>query len=197
MQQKNIDLNELLAENRNRLRRMVQVRMDRRLQGRVDASDVIQEAYLEASERLEEYERNPKMPPFLWLRFITGQRLLRIHREHFGVQARDPRREISLLQGAVPEVTSAALAAQLVGRHTSPSQAAARAETKLLLQESLNSLAEMDREILALRHTEQLTSSEIAIVLNISDSAARKRYIRALRKLQSLMANIPGLDHSS
>ena len=189
-----INLSTLLSENRGRLHRMVQLRMDRRLQGRVDASDIIQEAYLEATERLDEYERNPNLTPFLWLRFITAQRLLRIHRQHFGVQARDPRREISLFQGAMPEVTSAALAAQLIGRQTSPSQAAVRAETKLKLQEALNSLAEMDREILALRHTEQLTSTEIADVLGISDSAARKRYVRALRKLKSTTDKMPGLE---
>ena len=191
-----IQLGTLLSENRSRLHRMVQLRMDRRLQGRVDASDVIQEAYVEATERLAEYERDPKMPPFLWLRFITAQRLLRIHRSHFGVQARDPRREISLFAGNMPEATSAALAAQLIGQQTSPSQAAMRAETRLQLQEALNALGEIDREVLALKHSEQLTSGEIAVVLDISESAARKRYIRALRKLKTITAKIPGLERA-
>ena len=189
------DLSDLLAQNRSRLIRMVRLRLDRRLQGRVDASDVIQEAYLEATERLEEYEKNPKkMPPFLWLRFITAQRLTRVHRQHLGVKARDPRREVSLVGGATPEATSAVLAAQLIGQFTSPSGAAARAETKLQLQEALNSLKDIDREILALKHTEQLTSPEIAVLLGVTESAARKRYIRALRKLKAIVDRIPGME---
>ena len=192
-----LNLNELLTENRNRLHRMVHLRMDRRLQGRIDASDVIQESFLEATERLNEYRQNPKMPPFLWLRFITAQRLARIHREHLGVQARDPRREISLCNGATPEATSAALAAQLVGHVTSPSGNAVKAEMKLQLQEALNTLGENDREIIALKHSEQLSSREIAVVLEITESTARKRYIRALHKLRKIMSAIPGLDLSA
>ena len=188
-----LDLSQLLENNRNRLYRMVQLRMDRRLQGRVDASDIIQEAYLEATERLPEYERNPKLPPFLWLRFITAQRLLRIHRRHFGVQARDPRKEVGLFAG-VPEATSAALAAQLIGHQTSPSQAAIRAEVRMKLQAAINQLREKDREILAMRHSEQLTSREIAVILELTESAARKRYIRALRNLKSIVSGIPDLD---
>ena len=141
---------ELLARHRDRLRRMVAMRLDRRLQGRVDASDVIQDAMLEASRRLAEYRQDPTMPFFLWLRYITGQRLLEQHRRHLGAQGRDAGREISLYRGAMPETTTAALAAQLLGRHTSPSQAAQRAERKIRLQESLNSLDPLDREILAL-----------------------------------------------
>ena len=115
---------ELLARYRDRLRRMVALRLDRRLQGRVDPSDVIQEAMLDASRRLAEYRQNPTMPFFLWLRFLTGQRLLEQHRRHLGAQGRDAGREISLYRGAMPEATTAALAAQLLGRLTSPSQAA-------------------------------------------------------------------------
>ena len=192
-----INLSELLSENRTRLRRMIQLRLDRRLQGRVDASDVIQEAYVEATERLEEYEQNAeKMPPFLWLRFITVQRLTRIHRQHLGVQARDPRREVNLITPS-PEATSAAIAAHLVGQFTSPSGAAIKAETKLRLQEALNTLKEGEREILALRHTEQLTSSEVATLLDISQAAAKKRYIRALQKLTEIAEKIPGLEPPS
>ena len=151
---------ELLDRYRDRLRRMVALRLDRRLQGRVDASDVIQEATLEASRRLAEYSQNPTMPFFLWLRFLTGQRLLEQHRRHLGAQGRDAGREISLYRGAMPETTTAALAAQLLGRHTSPSQAAVRAERKIRLQEALNSLEAVDREMLALRHFEQLSNGE-------------------------------------
>src|SRR5262245_10778144 len=97
------ELGELFARNRVRLRRMVQLRMDHRLQGRIDPSDVIQEAYLEATVRYAEYNRNQSMPAFLWLRFITGQKLLVLHRKHLGVGARDVGREVSLHRGALPE----------------------------------------------------------------------------------------------
>ena len=106
----------LLDRHRDRLRRMVALRLDRRLQGRVDASDVVQEASLEAVRRLPEYLKNPKMPFYLWLRFLTGQRLTEQHRIHLGAKARDAGREVALYQGALPASTSAALAAQLLGR---------------------------------------------------------------------------------
>src|SRR5262249_12022548 len=85
----------LLARSRDRLKRLVALRLDRRLQGRVDASDIIQEAHLEATARLREYARDPAMPWFLWLRFLVGQQLLTVHRRHLGAQARDAGREIS------------------------------------------------------------------------------------------------------
>jgi RNA polymerase sigma-70 factor (ECF subfamily) len=183
---------ELLTQHRSRLRRMVALRLDRRLQGRIDASDVVQEAMLDASRRLAEYHRNPAMPFFLWLRFLTGQRILEQHRRHLGAQVRDAGREISLYHGAMPETTTAALAAQLLGRYSSPSHAAQRAERKIRLQESLNSLEPLDREILALRHFEQLSNAEAAEVLGLDKSAASKRYTRALVRLKDILATRPG-----
>jgi RNA polymerase sigma-70 factor (ECF subfamily) len=182
----------LLEKSRDRLRRMVRLRMDHRLQGRVDASDVIQEAFLEAMTRYPEYERNPSMPPFLWLRFITGQKLLVLHRRHLGAQARDAGREVSLYRGALPEATSAALAAQLVGHRSSPSEAAMRAEMKVRVQEALNSMEPLDREALTLRHFEQLSNAETAEVLGIDQSAASKRFIRAVKRLKEILSNLPG-----
>src|SRR2546423_13338373 len=114
----------LLEHHRMRLRRMVALRLDRRLQGRVDASDVIQETFLEASVRLPEYLQQPSMPFFLWLRFLTGQKLVELHRHHLGAQMRDAGREISLYRGSLPGASSAALAAQLLGHDTRPSEAA-------------------------------------------------------------------------
>jgi RNA polymerase sigma-70 factor (ECF subfamily) len=183
---------ELLARHRDRLRRMVAMRMDRRLQGRVDASDIIQEAFQDASQRLAVYRQAPAMPFFLWLRYLTGQRLVEQHRRHLGAQGRDAGREISLYRGAMPETTTAALAAQLLGRHTSPSQAAQRAERKIRLQEALNSLDAIDREILALRHFEHLSNGEVAQVLGLDKSAASKRYARALVRLKDILASMPG-----
>jgi RNA polymerase sigma-70 factor (ECF subfamily) len=185
-------LEELLRQHRPRLRRMIRLRLDRRLQGRVDPSDVIQEAHLEVSRRLAEYLRDPSMPFFLWLRLVAGQKLALAHRQHLGVRARDAGREVSLFSGAMPQATSAALAARLIGRQTSPSQAAARAELKLRLQEALNHMEVIDREVLSLRHFEQLSNAESARVLGISETAACNRYVRALGRLKKILIGLPG-----
>jgi RNA polymerase sigma-70 factor (ECF subfamily) len=182
----------LLVHSRDRLRRMVALRLDHRLQGRVDPSDVIQEAYIDASARLAEYARRPDLPFFLWLRFLTGQRLLRVHRQHLGAEMRDVAREVSLYRGALPEATSAALAAQLLGRDTRPSAAAIRVERRIRLQEALNSMDAIDREVLALRHIEQLTNPEAARVLGLQEAAAAKRYVRALKRLREILDARPG-----
>src|SRR6516164_9758346 len=182
-------LNEVFARHRERLRRMVELRLDRRLQARIDASDVIQEAYVEAFRRLGEYLREPNYPLFLWLRLLVGERLLKLHRHHLGTQMRDARLEVSIYRGALPAASSAALAAQLLGKHTSPTQAAVRAERMLRLQEALNTLDPMDREVLSLRHFEQLTRAETAQVLGIAQAAAAKRYVRALKRLKDTLAD--------
>ncbi len=182
----------LLARHQERLRRMVALRLDHRLQGRIDPSDVIQEAYLEASRRLTDYLQKPTMAFFLWLRFLTGQKLLELHRYHLGAQARDAGREVSLYRGSLPETTSAALAAQLLGHLTRPSEAAMRAETKIRLQEALNRMEPLEREVLALRHFEHLSNAEAAQVLGIQESAASKRYIRALKRLKDILTSKPG-----
>ena len=159
---------------------MVALRLDRRLQGRVDPSDVIQEAYLQAARRLPEYLRELKpMPVFLWLRFLAAQSLQSVHRKHLGVMARDAGREISIHAGRMPQATSAALAAQLLGHDTRASEAAIRAERKLRLEQALNHMDPLDREVLALRHFEQLSNSECARVLGLKDTTATKRYVRA------------------
>jgi RNA polymerase sigma-70 factor (ECF subfamily) len=182
----------LLNRHRERLRRMVALRLDRRLQGRIDASDVIQEAFLEALSRLPEYVQQPPMPFFLWLRFLTGQKVLELHRHHLGTQMRDAGREISLYRGALPTASSVALAAQLLGHDTRPSEVAIRAERKIRLQEALNRMDALDREVLALRHFEQLDNAETAQALGLGESAASKRYIRALKKLKEILTNLPG-----
>ena len=98
----------LLERHRDRLRRLISLRLDQRLQGRVDPSDVIQEAYLDASVRLPDYARSPDLPFFLWLRLLVGQKIIDHHRRHLGAQARDAGREVSLYRGAMPEATTAA-----------------------------------------------------------------------------------------
>jgi RNA polymerase sigma-70 factor (ECF subfamily) len=185
-------VNEIFTRQQARLRRMVELRLDRRLQTRIDASDVIQDAYVEVVRRLDEYLRDPVYPLFLWLRLIVGERLLKLHRHHLGTQMRDAGREVSIYRGALPAATSAALAAQLLGKHTSPTQASVRAERMLRLQEALNTPDPIDREVLSLRHFEELTLAETALTLEIAEPAAAKRYIRALKRLKTVLATMPG-----
>src|SRR3954452_7691124 len=184
----------LFDTHRDRLRRLVRLRLDRRLSGRVDSDDVLQEAYLEARRRLPEYARDPQAMPFhLWLRLVTGQKLIDLHRHHLGARARDAGMEVSLHRGAFPQASSVSLAAQLLGRMTSASRAAIRAEHKLILQEALNGMDVIDREVLTLRHFEHLSNDETALVLGLSKSAASNRYIRALKRLKEILSSIPGL----
>jgi RNA polymerase sigma-70 factor (ECF subfamily) len=186
-------LAELFARHRDQLRRMVRLRMDRRLQGRVDPSDVLQEAQLEVFRRAAEYAADPRLPPFLWLRLITGQRLSALHRRHLGAQRRNAGQEIALHRGPMPQATSLSLAEMLLGRLTSPTQAAQRAEVRLMLQEALNGMDPIDREVLTLRHFEELTNAEVAQVLGLTKTAASNRYIRALERLREILAGVPGL----
>ena len=181
------ELTRWLAEHRERLRRMVSLRLDRRLSGRVDASDVIQEAFVEAALRYRQYKDQREVPPYLWLRFLTGQKLAQTHRKHLGVKARDAGREVSLYRGPMPEASTQALAAHLIGKQTSPTQAAHRAELQLRVQQALNAMAEIDREVLSLRHFEQLSNAESAMLLNLSEAACYKRYARALQKLSAVL----------
>lgn len=177
----------LLEQHRERLKRLVDLRLDNRVRGRVDASDVIQETTIEAYERADEYLADPAVPVFVWLRFLAMQKVQTFHRRHLGTQARDAGREISLDRNPVPAATSAALAARLVGQLTSASHAAIRDEMKLRLEQALNQMDEKDRDVLALRHFEQLSLKETAVVLGLSDKAAGSRYLRALSKLRKAM----------
>ena len=182
---------ELFQHHRDRLRRMVQLRMDWRLQSRLDASDVLQEAFLDVASRLDEYLREPRLAPFLWLRMCVAEELVNIHRRHLGTKRRDAGREVSLQRRAVPEASSAALASLLLGENTSPTEAAVRAERLIAVQEALAALDPIDREVVALRHFEQLSRSETAQVLGIREEAAAKRYIRAIRRLKAILAESP------
>jgi RNA polymerase sigma-70 factor, ECF subfamily len=185
----------LFDAQRDRLRRLIRLRLDRRLSGRVDTDDVLQDAYIEARKRLAEYARDPQGMPFhLWLRLVTGQKLIDLHRRHLGAQARDAGMEVSLHRGAFPQASSVSLAAQLFGRMTSASRAAIRAEHKMILQEALNGTDPIDREVLTLRHFEHLSNDETALVLGLSKSAASNRYIRALKRLKQTLSSIPGMN---
>jgi RNA polymerase sigma-70 factor (ECF subfamily) len=182
----------LVGRSRTRLRRMVAFRLDHRLQGRVDPSDVLQDAYLEAWRDLGSYLDRPEIPFFLWLRGIAGNKLRELHRHHLGTQMRDPRREVSIHGGAMPETTTTAMAAELLGNLTRASEEAVRLELKLRLQEALNAMDPLDREVLALRHFEQLSPVETARVLGIKEKAAGMRYVRALRRLKEILKGLGG-----
>ncbi len=183
---------DLFQRHRERLRRMVELRMDPRLRGRVNASDVLQDGLLDVAQRVDGYLRDPKLPVFLWLRLVVSDRLAKVHQNHLGTRMRDASEEVSLYRDPSPKASAAALALMLLGRQTSPSDAAIRAEQILEVQEAVNALDPIDREIVALRHFEQLTRAETALVLGITEEAGAKRYVRALKKLKTILAAMPG-----
>ncbi len=182
---------ELFSLHRERLWRMVNFRLDPRLHGRVDADDVLQDAYMDAINRIQYYVDDPSTSFFIWLRLIVGQTMINVHRRHLGTQMRDANREISI-QNARARATSETLAAHLLGQFTSPSQAAMRAEISHQLEAALESMSPIDREVLALRHFEELTNSEVAEVLGIQHKAASIRYVRAISRLKSILEEVPG-----
>ncbi len=183
---------QLLTQSVERLARFIALRLDRRLQGRIDAEDVIQEIYVEAWRHLPEYRRNPSLPFYLWLRGLARNKLFELHRQHLGAKMRDARREAHAFRPAAPEATSAVLVAILLDSNTSPSEAAVREEVRTQLQDALEKMDALDREVLALRHFEQLAPAETAQVLGIQEKAAGMRYLRALKRLRKVLAELPG-----
>lgn len=185
----------LLARHEERLRCVAGFRLDPRLRGRVDAADVTQEAFVAATQRRAEFFRQSSQPLFLWLRWMVGNTLQELHRHHLGVQMRDARREArpaGHAGGADPDGTHAALVDHLTAGATGPATRAGRADLKARLDEALGRMSHADREIVALRHYEQLTSAEAAQVLGIEERAASKRYLRALERLKEILAEMPG-----
>jgi RNA polymerase sigma-70 factor (ECF subfamily) len=177
----------LFEQYRPRLRRMVDLRMDARARARFDASDVLQEAFVEAARALPKYaEKSDKMPFFLWLRLVTGDRLAKFHRRHLGTQKRDANRDARLVAEG-PEASSIYLASQLAGEFTSVDHNLKQEEARQQLEAALASMDEKDREVIAMRHYEELSTEEIAIVLEMTKSGVLKRYARALRKLHGAM----------
>lgn len=191
-----VALAELFDRERPRLKRMIRLRLDGKLSRRVDPDDVLQEAYVDVLCRFDAYRRQyaGSLPLRLWFRLILGQRLVELHRRHLGTQARDAGLEVSLHRGGWPHATSASLAAQLQGKLTSASRAAIRAEQRLIVQESLNRMDPLDREVLVLRHFEHLTNDEVALMLGLKRTAASQRYVRALQRLGTILASIRGLN---
>ncbi len=187
---------ELFSHYEDRLRKMVNYRLDRRLYGRVDAGDVLQEAYLEAARRVDDYLARPTVPFFVWLRQITGQILIDNHRRHLA-KMRNANQEVRIHRGAYPQASSLSLAAQLVGNLTSPSRVAMREELLDQVREALDGMDELDREVLALRHFEELTNNEVAEVLGLQKAAASNRYVRALKRLKSILEKLALFDEDT
>lgn len=182
----------LFSQQWDRLWRIVNFRMDRRLLGRVDPDDVLQEAYLAAAGRLKHYNEESSFSPLVWVRMILLQTLIDIHRHHLGSRMRDADREVDLQGCAYPQTTAVSLAALLAANLTSPSQVAVRAETIGQVEQAIASMDPLDREVLALRHFEELGNKEVAEVLEIEQKAASIRYVRALKRLKSNLSQMPG-----
>jgi RNA polymerase sigma-70 factor (ECF subfamily) len=183
-------LAELFGRHRPSLKRMVHWRLDRRLRGRIDPSDVLQDVYMDVAQRLDGYLAQRTLPFGLWLRLLTGRRLLELHRYHLGAQLRDAGLEISLEQGHWPPSNPEYVAAHLTSDLTSPSQAALRAEREAHLLAALRALDPLDREVLVLRHFEELTNNEVATLFGIGKSGASLRYLRALGRLREALAGM-------
>ena len=182
------NLGKVLESFRSRLERMLALRIDPRLRPRVDPDDLIQETFAEVSTRIEDYREQRPMPFFLWVRYLAGQKLLEFHRRHMEAVQRDVRLEVPLR--AFPAASSASVARELLDPATPPIQAAAREESLLRLQEALERMDELDREVLVLRYFEQLSNEETARALGLSVSGARKRHVRTLVQLRRDFADL-------
>lgn len=182
-------LAELFDQNRKRLSRLLTLRMDPRIRARVSSSDVLQETFIELARRLPKYSQDAKIPFFIWLRTIAGNCLARAHRTHLGAEMRDAARDVSLAGAQVPGVSTILLASHIAGQFTSVDRDMLRAELQLKLQETLNGMSAEDREILALRHFEELTTDECSHVLKMTRSGVLKRHTRALRRLRDSIAD--------
>ncbi|MCC6510358.1 MAG: sigma-70 family RNA polymerase sigma factor [Pirellulaceae bacterium] len=175
----------LFEQYRDRLERMLEFRLDDRVRGRVDPADVLQEAYIELARRLPQYLAAPNVSTYVWMRQLTYQVLIGVQRRHFG-QKRDPRFEVTAVHGPDPNATSLSILSAFAEQLTSPSQALVREEELQQLRQLLESMDEVDREVLALRHFEQLSNNQIAETLGISVTAASNRYVRAMLRLSQI-----------
>jgi RNA polymerase sigma-70 factor (ECF subfamily) len=178
----------LLAQQREPVRRMIGLRLDPAIAARVDASDVVQEVLLEASRRLDDYLRTPAMPFHLWLRHIARDHIIDAHRRHRQAQRRGVDREQPLNRAALASRSSLELAAQLCDQERTPASAAIQQELERRLQAALADLNEDDREVILMRHYEDLSNQEVATELGLTEAAASMRYLRALRRLRGSLA---------
>src|SRR5436309_9578629 len=184
--------NRLMARHRDSLRRMVQLRLDQRIQQRIDVSDIIQDVLVEANRRLQDYLAHPAMPYHLWLRQIAQDRIIDAHRRHRASAKRSVDRERPLAVPAADDHSTMELAAQLSDQELTPATAATQKEMAKLVEAAIAKLPDQDCELIIMRHYEQLSNQEIAQALGLTEPAASMRYLRALRKLKELMVGQSG-----
>ncbi len=177
----------LFGRHRTKLLRAIALRMDRRVAARVDASDVLQDTYLEAFKRLPHYLQQQGMPFYLWLSWIAREKVLALHRRHLGADKRAVTHEVPLL----PANSSATFVSVVIaGREPTPSQALAKAELAERLRLALGRLDDDDRDLILWRHFEQLSARDTARILHISEAAAGKRYLRAVERLRTILLDL-------
>lgn len=182
-------VNRLMDRHRDAVRRMIQMRLDQAVARRVDASDVVQDVMLEASQRLTDYLQNPAMPFHLWLRQLAKDRIIDMHRRHRGAQRRSVDREQNFSGLGSDDQSAADLAGLLKDAELTPAAAALRQEMQNRFLLALDQLEEGDREIIVMRHFEHLGNSEVADALGLSAPAAGMRYLRAIRKLREVLGS--------
>ncbi len=182
----------LLETHREPLRRMVGLRLDPALAGRVDASDIVQDVMLEVSQRLAEYLRDPGMPFHLWVRHIAKDHMIDAHRRHRLAQRRSLDREQPIVPAALADRSSLELAGQFLDRELTPATAAVRHELQRRMQQAVAELDEDDREIILMRHYEQLSNQEVAAAVGLSEAAASMRHLRAVRRLREALQGDTG-----
>ena len=186
-------LGQAFSLHRERLLKLVHFRLDRRLTGRVEADDVLQESYLAAEKRLKHFGKKEDGSAFVWLRLIVCQTLVDLYRLHMGVDKRDLRKEVAVDGLGYSQDTSMSVAIHLFGVASSPSREVAKEETLALVQGAMSNMEPIDQEVLALRHFEEMTNSEVAEALSISAKAASIRYVRAVKRLKKAMDSLSGL----
>jgi RNA polymerase sigma-70 factor (ECF subfamily) len=177
----------LLDVHREPLRRVIDLRLDPALAARIDASDIVQDVLLEAHRRLEEYLSHPVMPFRLWLRHIAKDHVIDAHRRHRQAQRRSLDREQPLLPAVLADHSSLELAGQLLDQERTPASEAIQRELQRKLDSAIAGLDEDDREVILLRHREQLSNQQVAEALGLTEAAASMRYLRAVRRLRSIL----------
>ncbi|MDF1844727.1 MAG: sigma-70 family RNA polymerase sigma factor [Rubripirellula sp.] len=182
---------ELFSRHRNQLKRMLDRQMDSRLRRREDASDILQQVYIYAHQQIDKYVYEPKMPFFLWLRKLTKQRMIDSHRRHLNAEKRSIKQERTINRRSAAGA-SASLAIQVAACLASPSQVAMRAELVSQVARALESMDPIDREIIALRHFDELRNCDVAKALGIKEAAASNRYMRALERLRESVQDLSG-----
>ncbi|MEQ1830327.1 MAG: sigma-70 family RNA polymerase sigma factor [Pirellula sp.] len=188
-----IAVEQLMDRHRNSLRRMIQLRLDQRLMQRMDVSDVIQDVLLEANRRLSDYLSNPVIPFHLWIRQIAKDRIIDAHRRHRVSAKRSIDREQAQAGKGSVDQSTLDLANQFCDRALTPAAAATQREIAQQIEAAVQKLRENDREIILMRHYEQLDNQEVAQTLGLTEPAASMRYLRALKRLREIIEQLPKL----